>query len=385
MVRPRTTAQQVRQQQRLRAQPIGELSGQNKKRSYVPGTRAFIWADTATGEIHYTHHPSGAFQMCGCDTLHDGIPCLIDMLIWDKRYRRKYRAMIQHDEGVYLLAAAINTLVRTAFGKVANPSAYFASMCSKQRWDRTKKDLIQKGLHQRFELRSEKVFDDITAIERKFRAKVDWKDHPDACDLWTKAVDKDGYGRHYVGGKEVRAHRWWYQFIHGPIPDDWDIDHTCGNRRCMKHLAAKPRDVNRGRTQNPGQGESQRTRLINEAMKAKKEGRGCVAPMCGEDMAGFLIVGDKLVQVCAEHSRGVTKYEFVPLEDRKPPAEQVITLGELIADGYAVRYVNGRWSENTPSGGLPATVVENTSDLAIPPPGADLPTTPVQASAVFIS
>src|SRR5262249_11607879 len=147
-------------------------------------------------------------------------------LIWNKKYRRKIRGMIQSDEGIYLLAAACITYARTADGKVANPSAYFAGMCSKYRWDSVKKQVIQKGLHERFEVRSEGVFDDIAALERKFRAKVSWAEHLDACDLWTGGVDREGYGRHYISGKEVRAHRWWYQFRHGPIPADWDVDHT---------------------------------------------------------------------------------------------------------------------------------------------------------------
>jgi hypothetical protein len=325
----------ITQQQRLPGQPP----------SYDSGTRAFTWTDTESGELHYTHHPSGIFEMCGCKKPHDGIPCLIDRLIWDKRYRRKFRQMIQRDEGTYLLAAAQLTVDRTAAWKVAIPTAYFADICSKHRWDRTKRDIIRKGLHKRFELRDERMVHEID-VERKFRAKVDWQEHPDACDLWTKALDKDGYGRHYVNGKEVRAHRWWYQFNHGPIPDDWDVDHTCGVRHCMKHLVAKPRDVNRGRTQNPGPRQSDRTQLINKAVRDTSEARACRVPMCEGEVIGFLIVKGTLVNICAEHSRD-SKYEFVA---RMGPASQAFRRNPQV-----IRLDDGIFDDllpgDTPSGG----------------------------------
>src|SRR2546429_8501373 len=86
-------------------------------------TMAFTWVDIKTGELIETH------KFCGCDEQHPGIPCVIDRLIWDKKYRPKYRRMIQHHQGPYLLAAA--QYIRDHFDEIPQPERYFARMCSK--------------------------------------------------------------------------------------------------------------------------------------------------------------------------------------------------------------------------------------------------------------
>ncbi len=63
------------------------------------------------------------------------------------------------------------------------------------------------------------------------------------CWEWIGALDKDGYGQlHAVrDGKQttMRAHRLSFLLDRGFLPD-LDIDHLCGNRRCVRpdHLEA---------------------------------------------------------------------------------------------------------------------------------------------------
>jgi hypothetical protein len=295
---------------------------------------AFTWVDTETGDKHYSYHPSGIWNECGCTATwtrarkgrksvrrkgdHYGIPCIIDRLIDNKAYRRKYRNLIQDGQGKYLLAAAEFVLDRLAKKRIDDPERYFASICAKDIWEKwTKPNLRRRGLVARFELHSKELLPDITAEDR-FRAKVDWQKHPEACSLWKGGTDRDGYPRFWIGGKEIRAHRWWWEFQHGPIPAMMDIDHTCANRKCMKHLALKPHRVNRSRTENPGKAETQRTQLINELVRDDKESRACYAAMCEGYVIGFNLVNGKQVHVCAEHKS--TRYEFV---GRTVPADKM--------------------------------------------------------------
>jgi hypothetical protein len=63
------------------------------------------------------------------------------------------------------------------------------------------------------------------AVER-FWEKVD---KTSGCWLWTAALWK-GYGRIAVGRRMVKAHRFSYELLIGPIPDGMTIDHRCHAR-----------------------------------------------------------------------------------------------------------------------------------------------------------
>jgi hypothetical protein len=62
----------------------------------------------------------------------------------------------------------------------------------------------------------------------------------DGCHVWTGARSSSGYGVFKVNGTALLAHRVAYVIANGPIPDGLVIDHTCGNRRCVRpsHLEA---------------------------------------------------------------------------------------------------------------------------------------------------
>lgn len=76
----------------------------------------------------------------------------------------------------------------------------------------------------------------------RFLTKTEWGDTPPdldtPCLIWTASTDKDGYGQFRVGDSVVRAHRWIWERLVGPIPDDLSLLHDCDNSSCVniEHL-----------------------------------------------------------------------------------------------------------------------------------------------------
>lgn len=76
-------------------------------------------------------------------------------------------------------------------------------------------------------------------VEVRLNKHIDKSAGPDACWLWTGAKSK-GYGSFWDGEKYTHAHRAMYCLIHGPLPEDVVVRHTCDNRPCCnpKHLVS---------------------------------------------------------------------------------------------------------------------------------------------------
>ena len=84
---------------------------------------------------------------------------------------------------------------------------------------------------------------DSTPAER-FEFYTVRSDGPDDCWMWRGGTlsEKRGreYGMFWDGTRVVLAHRFAYEHFVGPIPDGYEIDHTCETPRCVRpdHLEA---------------------------------------------------------------------------------------------------------------------------------------------------
>jgi hypothetical protein len=88
------------------------------------------------------------------------------------------------------------------------------------------------------------------SIEDRFWAKVE---RTDTCWLWTASTDGRGrYGSFGVHGRLVRAHRFAYELLVGPIPDGLVLDHLCSVTRCVNpaHLEPVTQAENNRRSRN---------------------------------------------------------------------------------------------------------------------------------------
>jgi hypothetical protein len=53
------------------------------------------------------------------------------------------------------------------------------------------------------------------------------------CWLWTRGTDKCGYGKTYVNGRHIGAHRASYLAYSGPIPVGQEVRHKCDTPLCV--------------------------------------------------------------------------------------------------------------------------------------------------------
>lgn len=70
------------------------------------------------------------------------------------------------------------------------------------------------------------------------------------CWICQGAQSDDGYCSITLDGKQMPAHRAVYLVKVGPIPDGYEVDHTCRTRPCIRpdHLEAVPPLVNKERS-----------------------------------------------------------------------------------------------------------------------------------------
>ena len=79
------------------------------------------------------------------------------------------------------------------------------------------------------------------SLTERFWSKVDRSGGPDACWPWTGATMNGGYGNFRGGyGHNVKAHRFAYELMVGPIPDGLTIDHLCRHPVCVNHAHLEP-------------------------------------------------------------------------------------------------------------------------------------------------
>lgn len=60
------------------------------------------------------------------------------------------------------------------------------------------------------------------------------------CWIWLGAKGKNGYGRIEIDGKSTGAHRWYWERIHGPMPEGMEPHHKCENPACVNPAHIEP-------------------------------------------------------------------------------------------------------------------------------------------------
>lgn len=85
---------------------------------------------------------------------------------------------------------------------------------------------------------------DVVRAKTRLGSSASYAGEP--CLIWTGALDLAGYGTLMVNRKRSRPHRVAYEAAHGPIPDNFTIDHLCKNRACCNpaHLEAVSKGEN---------------------------------------------------------------------------------------------------------------------------------------------
>lgn len=73
----------------------------------------------------------------------------------------------------------------------------------------------------------------------RFWSKVKKPAAVDECWLWVGATVR-GYGEFYFKGRQLKAHRFAYELLVGPIPEGLTIDHLCRNRSCINPSHMEP-------------------------------------------------------------------------------------------------------------------------------------------------
>lgn len=78
------------------------------------------------------------------------------------------------------------------------------------------------------------------STEERFWSKVNRRGPEDCWDWIALTKANGGYGQLMIGGRNIRAHRYAYELLVGPIPDGLTLDHLCRNRLCVNPAHLEP-------------------------------------------------------------------------------------------------------------------------------------------------
>lgn len=67
--------------------------------------------------------------------------------------------------------------------------------------------------------------------KKRFLEKVKAMDT--GCQEWQSVIHRDGYGKFYLDGEQMAAHRAAYLLFAGGIPRGMHVLHKCDNRKCV--------------------------------------------------------------------------------------------------------------------------------------------------------
>lgn len=68
-------------------------------------------------------------------------------------------------------------------------------------------------------------------LKERFEAKV--KHVESGCHEWQSTLHRDGYGKIWLAGKQIQAHRVAYLLYRGEIAEGLWVLHKCDNRKCV--------------------------------------------------------------------------------------------------------------------------------------------------------
>jgi hypothetical protein len=54
------------------------------------------------------------------------------------------------------------------------------------------------------------------------------------CWIWQRSLNNKGYALARRDGRTRAMHRWYYEQVHGPIPESKQLDHLCRQRACVR-------------------------------------------------------------------------------------------------------------------------------------------------------
>jgi hypothetical protein len=94
-----------------------------------------------------------------------------------------------------------------------------------------------------------KPIDVTMELQHRFVTKVRVAD--DGCWIWLGSRSDAGYGILWSGERRLRAHRFAYTAVVGPIPEGLDLDHLCRVRHCVNPAHLEP--VTRGENARRGE------------------------------------------------------------------------------------------------------------------------------------
>jgi len=77
----------------------------------------------------------------------------------------------------------------------------------------------------------------LKSIEDRFWVKVH---KTETCWIWSAGRERKGYGRFYVRGQHIMAHRAAYLLVVGQIPEGKILDHKCHNKSCVNPAHLRP-------------------------------------------------------------------------------------------------------------------------------------------------
>lgn len=73
----------------------------------------------------------------------------------------------------------------------------------------------------------------------RFLEKVD-ADPESGCWNWIGGKHPRGYGIFWVNGRNIYAHRYFYEYLYDPVPSGLELDHVCRNNACVNPFHLEP-------------------------------------------------------------------------------------------------------------------------------------------------